>query len=175
MASDVTTPVETHCARHPRTPTLLRCNRCGTPICPRCMVSTEVGQRCPDCARARRLPTFDVSAGILARGAAAGLLAATAIAFLWGLLPGFSFWLGLLMGFVTGEAISWAANRKRGQRLMILAVACVLLGFVIGYAMLGRGAGLAVLVNPLLLLRLNLFTLIGLGLASFIAALRQRG
>lgn len=43
------TPV-IYCARHPKTETLLRCGRCGTPICPRCMVQSGVGIRCPDCA-----------------------------------------------------------------------------------------------------------------------------
>jgi hypothetical protein len=43
------TPV-VYCARHPKTETLLRCGRCDTPICPRCMVHAGVGIRCPDCA-----------------------------------------------------------------------------------------------------------------------------
>jgi hypothetical protein len=38
------------CARHPRTQTDLTCGRCDTPICPRCLVHTEVGIRCPKCA-----------------------------------------------------------------------------------------------------------------------------
>jgi hypothetical protein len=32
------------------TPTQLTCTKCGTPICPACMVRTDVGLRCPDCA-----------------------------------------------------------------------------------------------------------------------------
>lgn len=38
------------CARHPQTETGLRCGRCDTPICPRCMVHSSVGIRCPECA-----------------------------------------------------------------------------------------------------------------------------
>lgn len=38
------------CARHPSVETELSCSRCGTPLCPRCLVQTEVGQRCPTCA-----------------------------------------------------------------------------------------------------------------------------
>ncbi|MDA0256830.1 MAG: rhomboid family intramembrane serine protease, partial [Chloroflexi bacterium] len=38
----------TVCERHPETETELRCQRCDTPICPRCMVQTPVGFRCPD-------------------------------------------------------------------------------------------------------------------------------
>jgi hypothetical protein len=32
------------------TPTQLTCASCGSPICPECLVRTEVGLRCPDCA-----------------------------------------------------------------------------------------------------------------------------
>lgn len=32
------------------TATRLTCGRCGTPICPTCLVRTEVGMRCPSCA-----------------------------------------------------------------------------------------------------------------------------
>jgi hypothetical protein len=39
-----------YCARHPQVETMLRCGRCDTPICPRCMVHSGVGIRCPDCA-----------------------------------------------------------------------------------------------------------------------------
>lgn len=40
----------TYCRRHPKIETGLRCARCNTPICPRCMVYSSVGLRCPDCA-----------------------------------------------------------------------------------------------------------------------------
>jgi hypothetical protein len=179
MAQSVSPPTtsQTFCARHRGTPTLLRCGRCGTPICPRCMVNTEVGQRCPDCAQTKRLPTFQVSPGLLARGAAAGLLVATIIGFLWSLAPAFSFWLGLLMGFGTGEAVARASNVRRGPAMMATAAGAVLLGFLIGHvgARRGLGAVLGILVNPLLLVQLGLFTLLALGLATVIAAIRQRG
>lgn len=45
-----TEPVVMYCARHPTTETMLRCGRCDTPICPRCMIHSGVGIRCPDCA-----------------------------------------------------------------------------------------------------------------------------
>ena len=34
------------------TPTALACARCAAPICPKCCVRTEVGLRCPSCAKA---------------------------------------------------------------------------------------------------------------------------
>jgi tetratricopeptide (TPR) repeat protein len=38
-----------YCANHPNVETVLRCNRCGKPICTRCAVSTPVGYRCREC------------------------------------------------------------------------------------------------------------------------------
>ena len=45
-----TEPPTMYCARHPKVETLLRCGRCDTPICPKCMVHAGVGIRCPECA-----------------------------------------------------------------------------------------------------------------------------
>jgi membrane associated rhomboid family serine protease len=39
------------CYRHPSRETGVSCSNCGRPICPDCMTSTQVGMRCPECAR----------------------------------------------------------------------------------------------------------------------------
>ena len=41
-----------HCKNHPDRETLLRCNKCGEPICLDCAVLTDVGYRCKQCIRA---------------------------------------------------------------------------------------------------------------------------
>jgi membrane associated rhomboid family serine protease len=41
------------CYRHPSRETAVSCSSCGRPICPDCMTPTQVGMRCPDCARQR--------------------------------------------------------------------------------------------------------------------------
>ncbi|HYN88142.1 MAG TPA: tetratricopeptide repeat protein, partial [Ardenticatenaceae bacterium] len=38
-----------HCSVHPDRETMLRCNRCGRPMCPECAVRTPVGLRCREC------------------------------------------------------------------------------------------------------------------------------
>ena len=41
------------CAKHPDVETSISCGRCGTPVCVKCMVHTDVGVRCRNCAPAR--------------------------------------------------------------------------------------------------------------------------
>jgi hypothetical protein len=60
-ASEVETEPKVFCARHPQNETRLTCGRCSTPICPKCMVHSGVGIRCPDCA-ANPLRTIGVKA-----------------------------------------------------------------------------------------------------------------
>ncbi|MEO7715014.1 MAG: hypothetical protein ABIY70_02325 [Capsulimonas sp.] len=40
-----------YCTKHKKTITRLRCSRCATPICPRCMVQGTAGARCKACSR----------------------------------------------------------------------------------------------------------------------------
>jgi membrane associated rhomboid family serine protease len=41
------------CYRHPSRETGVSCSNCGRPICTDCMTATQVGMRCPECARQR--------------------------------------------------------------------------------------------------------------------------
>lgn len=50
MSQDPTTAASV-CYRHPQRHTLLKCSRCGRPICSDCSVDAAVGQRCPECLR----------------------------------------------------------------------------------------------------------------------------
>lgn len=42
-----------YCARHKTVSTRVRCSRCETPICPKCMVPGAVGYVCRSCAHER--------------------------------------------------------------------------------------------------------------------------
>src|SRR5581483_3274962 len=39
------------CYRHPSRETGVSCSNCDRPICPDCMTPTNVGMRCPECAK----------------------------------------------------------------------------------------------------------------------------
>lgn len=183
-----TVPNIQRCARHPDVETGLTCNRCGTPICPRCMVQTPVGSRCPDCAQLRRLPTFDVRPRDYARAAAAALAVAVALGFLWSLLPlrgGGVMLVAMAVGLAAGEAISRAANRKRSLGLKATAAAAVVLTFWMSVwfpygdrllAMAGGPLGLPMALEAAARLAFasltSVWTLVGLALGAYFATTR---
>ncbi|HUG15389.1 MAG TPA: hypothetical protein VMM78_10255 [Thermomicrobiales bacterium] len=122
---------EQKCYYHPNVTTLLRCSRCDKPICPRCMVSSPVGYRCPDCARGPRPAIYQTTAAGMALAIAVGSLAAVGTGLLWGRFPEWQFYCALLLGFSVSESMSWAVKYKRGRELQVAAWACVFLGLVV--------------------------------------------
>jgi hypothetical protein len=124
------------CARHPETETGLSCGRCGTAICPRCVVMTDVGARCPVCAPARKLPQFELSPLYLARAIGAAAVSGVVLGVLWGmLLPGgfgfFSIFIGMGIGWAVSAPVSLATNRKSGTPLQVIASLGVLLAYFV--------------------------------------------
>lgn len=131
------------CPRHPQVETELTCGRCGEAICPRCLVISDVGVRCRDCAGLRRVPTYQVPPLMVGRGYGAALLAGGGLGFIWGFLlpfPGLflGLFLGLGLGWALAEAVGRAANRKRGPPLQGAAV----LGILVAYGLRNALAGL---------------------------------
>jgi hypothetical protein len=126
------------CKRHPSIETNLYCNKCEDPICPRCMVQTPVGARCPSCARLKRVPTYQISGKYYLRGVGAAIGLAIAAGLLWLLIRMFVPFSGFFnfiiaggVGYAIGEGISWATNRKAGTPLAILGGIAVTVAFVI--------------------------------------------
>lgn len=122
------------CKLHPDIETNLRCGKCDQLICPKCLVQTPVGARCPQCANVKRLPVFDVSFVYYLRAIAAGLIAATIIGIMWPSIPfgGFLwFFVAMGIGYAISEVISRAVNHKRGLGLQIIAGLCMILCYVI--------------------------------------------
>lgn len=153
------------CAAHPDVETDLRCGKCGRPICPRCTVQTPVGARCPDCAKLRRLPTYEVSARqyLIAAGVGLGVAAAVGVAWalLWRLFPNLYLYLLLAAaaGYAIGELMSLSSNRKRGRGLQAIAASCMVVSFAIGF-----------LFIPLF----SYYFLLGLALGIIVAVVRLR-
>ncbi len=156
----------TYCARHPGVETELACGRCGTPICPRCSVMTPVGARCRDCAQMKALPVFQVGPIMLVRAVVAALVVGALSGGAWGLLSyvlplGFLvFFIAMGIGYLVGESVSLATNRKRGRQLAVVAVGGVIVAFLISNAIT-----YGVLINGL-----DLFGLIALVLGAVVAA-----
>ena len=127
----------TFCKRHSGVETSISCGRCGDPICPRCVVHAPVGVRCPDCGRSTPLPMFDVSPLFLLRGIGAGVLVGLlggTIVSIAALLVPFPYILAVLtvgLGYLVGESISLATNRKRGNRLKLAAGLCMLAAYTL--------------------------------------------
>jgi len=122
------------CALHPETETNLRCGKCGQPICPKCLVQTPVGARCPECAALKRLPVYDVPAVFYARAIAAGLIAASVLGAIWPFIPSFYilwFLIALGIGYAIGEAVSLSVNRKRGLALQAIAGTGMVASYII--------------------------------------------
>lgn len=125
-----------YCQRHPDVETVLACGRCAAPICPRCLVHTPGGIRCPDCARLRRPVMYELSLTDYARAILAAAVAAVPLGFLGAILlpprAGAGFLLlaiGLLAGVGAGtliaEAMSRATRNKRGPSMQVIAVVAI--------------------------------------------------
>ena len=161
------------CARHHDVETNLRCSKCGKPICPKCLVQTPVGARCPDCAKLDRLPTFRVSIAYYLRAVGSGLGMAIICGLVWGLVTGlvsFSY-LNLLLaagaGYAIGEVVSLSVNRKRGIGLAVVGGVAIVISYLVSLWFVGflRGVpfqwvfhfGLVNIVIDLLALALGIF------------------
>ncbi len=126
-----------NCATHPSAETNLRCSKCGKPICPKCLVQTSVGARCPDCAKLYKLPTFRISTQYYLRAGGTGLGMAVASGIVWAVARGFVpfFFLNLLLaagaGYAIGELISLSVNRKRGIGLAVIGGIAVVISCLV--------------------------------------------
>ena len=155
------------CATHPQVETNLRCSKCGKPICPKCMVQTPVGARCPDCARLYKLPTYSVSTQYYLRAAGTGLGMAIGLGIVWAVVgwflrfPFLNLILAAGAGYAIGEIIGLSVNRKRGTGLAIIAGIAVAISYLVSI-LLPWGFGF------------RLFDLLALALGIFVAVTRLR-
>ncbi len=131
-----------YCANHPDVETLLRCNRCGKPICLKCAQLTDVGYRCKECIRGVQAKYYNALPmdNLIAFGVALVVtaLASPVASLLFGMF-GFGF-LGLILAFMLGSAaggvlgqiIRTSVGRRRGRQMPYFALAGIILGILVG-------------------------------------------
>jgi hypothetical protein len=140
-AQSVSGPSAVRCSYHPDVETMLRCSRCGKPICPRCGVRTPVGLRCPDCAGvAGQVGPMGLDRIVRAFGS--GLLVAVPVGVFWAFAPAWGFYLGLLLGFAGAEMVARAVPGRRGPEMQAIAIAVVLTGLVVSRVVIASRLGL---------------------------------
>jgi hypothetical protein len=150
------------CANHPTVETMLRCNRCGKPICTRCAVRTPVGYRCRECVGRQQAVFYTGNVGDYAIGAVLALLLGGMATYLMSML-GFWFFaliLGAPVGIAIAEAVRFGVRRRRSRYLWLVVAAGILVGGL--PALLVRLAGL----NLWPLLTTGLFLVLAIGAAT---------
>ena len=129
-------PESLTCANHPDRETLLRCNKCGKPICISCAVRTPVGYRCNECVREQQNIYFNAlgrdNIVALAVGFVLTLIVAPIVGFLLGSIGFFGFFIAFIIGSGAGtlaaRIIRSAVGNRRGRKLPHFAITGIVLG-----------------------------------------------
>ena len=124
------------CANHPDRETLLRCNKCGKPICVSCAVRTPVGYRCNQCVREQQNIYFNAlgrdNIVALAVGFVLTLIVAPIVGFLLGSIGFFGFFIAFIIGSGAGTLVARiirsAVGNRRGRKLPHMAITGIILG-----------------------------------------------
>lgn len=145
------------CAFHPQVETNVRCVECDRYICPRDMVATEVGYKCPQCARPAGRQLGGVKprqyALAVAYALGAGVIGGLVIGQLLGIIHIFPWLFMLLFGAGIGEAARRGAGGHRTPQIAAVGVVGAVIGAFVGsfglfgVLLAGIGAGFAVLQN----------------------------
>ncbi len=131
------------CANHPETETTLRCNRCGKPVCVRCVELTEVGYRCKECIRAQQNVFFTAETkDYFVLAIVSFVLAALATPIIELLLGMLGLFFGIILAVFLGPAVGGAAatiirrsvGRRRGRYMGLVGVIAIILG--VGFGLL---------------------------------------
>ena len=140
------------CYWHPEIETGLSCSRCEKYICAQCLVQAPVGIRCRDCGRVQPMPTYDIRPTNYTVGIGVAILCLVVGAPAWVLLDQVLLILGaygsvsgllaVALGFVTGDLMSRAINRKRSPLLALVACGVVVIAYLVSRPFTPYGFGL---------------------------------
>jgi hypothetical protein len=119
-----------YCANHPNVETMLRCNRCGKPICTRCVVRTPVGYRCQECVSQQQAVFFTGGVADYVIGGVLALLLGGSASFVMALLRVwfFALFLGPTAGVAIAEVVRLAVRRRRSRYLWLVVGGGMLVG-----------------------------------------------
>ena len=144
--TSVSTEEVLFCVNHPDTETALRCNRCGRPVCVKCVKLTDVGYRCKDCIREQQDVFFNAETrDYFVVAIVSFLLAAIAAPVIEALLGILGLFFGIILAVVLGPAVGGVAatiirksvGRRRGRYMGIVAVVAIILGMLLGIIVAG--------------------------------------
>lgn len=125
---------KTFCVNHPQTETYLRCNKCGKPVCMKCVQRTPVGYRCNECLGLQRAGyyTATILDYVIACVIAVVLGGISAFAMRLVNLGFFSIIIAIFVGPIAGGIISEAIRRiiskRRGRYLALVTCIALVLG-----------------------------------------------
>lgn len=149
-----------YCSFHPNVETRLRCNKCGTPICPRCAVQTPVGFRCPQCVRSQQAIFYTATPLDYGLAVVVSLVISTPAAFILSRVGIFlALILGPLAGGVMAEVVWRVIRRRRGRWMWLTVSICIALGGLLSLILS------AFLFSPTSLLSLIIYVALAIGTA----------
>lgn len=122
------------CSYHPNVETELTCTECGRPICPREMVLTPVGYKCPEHARPAKGQYTFIKPRQLALSIGAGVLVGVGGAFVVAGIGFGGFIIGIIWGSLTSEAVRRASGGHRGGTVGIIAATSLVIGTLVSGA-----------------------------------------
>ncbi len=127
-----TAPV--YCVNHPNTETLLRCYRCGKPVCVKCVQRTPVGLICRECLSNQQAGYFTATPVDYVIGAVVGFVVSIIGGAIAGVIGFFLFeiFYAPFAGGIIAEAIRFSIQRHRGRYMWLIACAMVIIGGIVG-------------------------------------------
>jgi hypothetical protein len=140
LLTEQPTQTKTFCINHPETETYLKCNRCGRPVCIKCVQRTPVGYRCKECLGEQRAGYYTATSFDYVIAGAIALILGAVGGFVMSLIGGF--WLiaifaGPIAGGIISEVIRRIISKRRGRYLALVATVGVAVGTL---ALVGLGA-----------------------------------
>jgi len=177
----MSTDAPTFCVNHPQTETLLRCNKCGKPVCLKCVERTPVGYRCKECLNVQRAGYYtatplDYAITALVGAIASGL--AGALTMIIGGLWLITIFYAPAAGGLIAELIRRAIQKRRGKYIALVACAVFILGGLAGAGALllftssARRFDLTLLASRVFL-NIGVWIFIALGASTVYARLRS--